>query len=504
MNVFEDLLGELKEERLLEETVIKLPASENGAAAGRVLRDETEVDDFIDTDGRDHREITSAEESEGDEYFQKRATEEVAAMQLVEHVLAGIEREHLGTRPSTYDDLEAKKALHRFVHVAAEPGSPEYEEAESAMLTETHAWSAALYRRDETVSLATMRTFCENCRPVLSSQALLALSRFYRNGPPSEPTRQKFEFVMTRLFSREVNDYKRKLLFDRKEMIRHIRNLYGKWASLSLVDAGDEETAIESIVRSFGDCVQRARAADGLDEMIEDGLIEHLNALKGSTNELFFEPEVVAAAIECNVRVANRTLEVGIRTSGPALLEASDADSEADLSESISVAVGRTLGLREIDRFAAVSDVEESEQMPRPAPVYRSVEVSEKAASGGYMRANKWLVMTTILALAVSSGIYLWADRAATPDSSASRANMVDLAGTDVAAYLRTGRSTDTTFYAITLPTWDSLSEQQKKDVVQKSVALAEKMKLKRVELLNYKGRTVAFGSSEKIELLEQ
>ena len=34
---------------------------------------------------------------------------------MVEHVLSGVEREHLKTSPMSDDDLEAKKALHKFL-----------------------------------------------------------------------------------------------------------------------------------------------------------------------------------------------------------------------------------------------------------------------------------------------------------------------------------------------------------------------------------------------------
>jgi hypothetical protein len=498
MNVFEDLLGELKEEALLEDTVIKIDSQ-----SPESLVSAADPDDYVETDSRYKTDLDASDDPTADNYLRKRAADEVAAMQMVEHVLAGIEREHYKAKPALYDDLEAKKALHRFTQVSDSPGTPEYAEAETALLAETHAWSSALHTRDEAISLETMRAFCENCRPVLSSQALLALSRFYRNAPYSEANRQKFEYVMTRLFTREVEDHKRKLLFDRQEMVGHIRNLYAKWSSLSMLDAGEEVTAIEAIVRSFADCVQRSRAAGDLDELIETELFENLNALTPSTEELFFEPRVVTAAIECNVRVGNRLLDLAKQGPTRATLRQSLDDPESELPTAMCGAVGRTLGPAELLEYVTLQTAPKEGDEVAPNEISSRTESAAAVEPKPRVRANRWLVYLTLLVLAVSGGLYLWADRAAAPDASTSQANKVDLGSTDLAPYLRTGRATTTTFYAITLPTWDTLSEEQKKDVVKRSLLLGEKLKVGRVELLNYKGRTVAVGSQNKIDLVE-
>jgi len=48
------------------------------------------------------------------EYFRKRAMDEVTGLQMVEHVLSGVEREQMKTVPKPYDDLPVKLALHDF------------------------------------------------------------------------------------------------------------------------------------------------------------------------------------------------------------------------------------------------------------------------------------------------------------------------------------------------------------------------------------------------------
>src|SRR4026209_521634 len=125
-------------------------------------------------------------------------------------------------------------------------------------MRETEAWSSALSGRDRKISVANLRRFCENSRPVLSSQALIALARYYRNSAFSEQTRAKFDFVMTRLFSREIEGAKRKVLFGRAEMIGHIKTLYANWASVALYSTDDVSLKARAIVAGFEDRVAEA------------------------------------------------------------------------------------------------------------------------------------------------------------------------------------------------------------------------------------------------------
>ncbi|HLA95374.1 MAG TPA: hypothetical protein VK612_06615, partial [Pyrinomonadaceae bacterium] len=214
MNVFADLIEELKEENLLEETVIdinnrlgKAQHDEAPKAAPLYATDDAVVQDFAlegeiapaVPDEMIHETATPIDERD---FYRKRAMEEVSSLQMVEHVLSGIEREHMKMAPETYDDLAVKKALHKFLQVTSDVSSDEHSESEYVLMQETENWYSALAKRDSNISVANIRRFCENSRPILSSQALMALARFYRNSPYSEPVRGKFDFVMTRLFSR--------------------------------------------------------------------------------------------------------------------------------------------------------------------------------------------------------------------------------------------------------------------------------------------------------------
>src|ERR1043166_6813829 len=136
MNVFEDLVLELKEESLLEDTVLEQhlgsdeidPLEETAVpnrdfdpakviAASRPKRsvtpEPTEYDLQLSAPHnveetavvtRNDEQPASTQPS-GREFFKKRAVAEVSSLQMVEHVLTGVEREYMKVKPASFDDL---------------------------------------------------------------------------------------------------------------------------------------------------------------------------------------------------------------------------------------------------------------------------------------------------------------------------------------------------------------------------------------------------------------
>lgn len=518
MNVFEDLIDELKNENLLEETVIEIPRS------SQINEREAELDGEFFSVGdsgyafSEDQEPTAARlddaeiegpETPANDFFRKRAIDEVSSLQMVEHVFSGIEREYMKTAPAAFDDLDVKKALHRFLQLSADPDSSECSEAEDELRGETEAWSTALFERDAKISVANLRRFCENSRPVLSSQALMALARFYRNSPYSELARGKFDFVMSRLFSREVADAKRRTLFGRIEMIGHIKTLYANWASVSLYPAGDMDGNLQSAVAKFSEAVVAAEAAETFDQLIEADFFKKLNQFKESTSEMFFAPDVTAAAIDCNVRIGNRFVELILASRETAGIEGVEQKYGYSYDQVLSLAAGRTLRLVEVLRNGDENSAEfDDEQVDDAAVNVKPAPKEEKGPSGlsssSLFRVNKWLLAVTVLILAVSVGGYLWADKAETEQSAIGVARTIDLSTSDLGQHLTTARATERTLYAITLPSWDTLTEAQQKEVLQKALQFAGNYKLENVELMSIKGRTVGFASKDKVQILPQ
>ncbi len=515
MNVFEDLIEELKEENLLEETVINTGKPLAAQAAGSLLPTAPAILNLetghAGAQGLESKLLaeTAANgepEAGGEvEINRKRAMDEVSGLQMVEHVISSVEREHMKMTPVIFNDLGVKKALHRFLQTA-DYGSDDYCQAEMELRQETLAWFSALSQRDSNISVANIRRFCENSRPVLSSQALLALARFYRNSPFAEPVRGKFDFVMTRLFSRETGEEQRKQLFGRAEMTGHIRTLYSNWESLDLFAGDDPAERIESAVGKFDGFTGEIENTVNFDALIASDFFNRVRAFKEETGELFFSADVAAAAIECNVKVGNRFVE---------LLRAEGSISDLDSIESrygytydtvISSAASKTLHLLEILKEERIGRVEVPEEDPAKAQ-------SSAAKSFNFERApveesrfslfsiNKWLVLASVLVLAVSIGVYMWSENAAASEGDILEATTVEVSDAELKKHVRLARASDEILYAVAQPTWTAQSEEEQKELLRRALAMAQKLNLKRVDVLNEKGRSIGRASQDQVEL---
>jgi len=522
MNLFEDLIDELKNENLLEDTVIEVKKpSGNGT---EVVLDE--LNQFGDLEPHPQLEAERSGQfdeplvtkpraipepiktSNDREFFRKRAMEEVSSLQMVEHVLAGVEREHLKLPAAAYDDLEVKKTLHRFLQVPEDVNSDQHAEAEFALMQETQQWHSALSARDRNVSVANIRRFCENSRPVLSSQALMALARFYRNSSFSEEVRGKFDFVMTRLFSRDAGLEKRKLLFQRAEMASHIKTLYQNWSSISYHATNDHQADIELAVQRFDDLISHFETAQSFDDLLNADVFGSIRQYKETCGELFYVPEIAAAAIDCNVRLGNRYVDLIFKERSEHGAQALEAKYGYTYDLAASNAANKTLLLFELlrerpeekDTVSVERPAFEQESFHRPSSQIVVKDERSKTASRTF-GVNRWLVAATILVTLASTGLYFWADKYASDNAAVSVANSIDLEGTDLKTYLNTLRASHETGYAVTQPSWDALSENDQKEFLKKVFVFAQTKGLKKVNLLNYKGKTVAFASQDRFEL---
>jgi hypothetical protein len=508
MNVFEDLIEELRDENLLEETVIDV------SRAASLARDPIETLEsqgpVIDTPSELHVQnpepgSTLEPEVERD-FYRKRAIDEVSSLQMVEHVLSGIEREHMKTVPASYDDLEAKKALHKFVQVQGDSTTTEYAEAEFKLMHETEAWSSALADRDRKIAASHLRRFCENSRPALSSQALMALGRFYRNASYSELSRAKFDLVMTRLFSRDSGEEKRRLLFGRFEMIGHIKTLYANWASIALYSTEDNSLKTRALVAGFEDRIAEAESAETFEQLIRDSYFDKIHEFKAATGEMFFTPEIVAATIDCNTKIGNKFVDlirVERERTGPETVEQKYG---YEYDQIISEAAGKTFHLVELlKNLPDPDDVETvTAYKPEPKPAKAAAHRESKKArllTSDSFKVNKWLLVAAILAVVASSALFFWSNQTSNDSATAEDASDVELSSSGFGEYARTGRSTSETLYAITLPSWDQLNDEKKREVLRKAQEFAKQQGLKNVQLVNVRGDLEAFASPVRAEV---
>ncbi len=507
MNVFEDLIEELREENLLEQTVIDLARPMNSTASGPAKL-EPKAQNGLRPQAEANFEMATLEPDDGQDFYRKKAIDEVSSFQMVEHIISGIERDYLKRVPASYDDLEAQKALHKFLQVQGDPTTTEYAEAEFKLMHETESWSSALSDRDRKIAVSNLRRYCENSRPALSSQALMALGRFYRNAAFSELSRAKFDLVMTRLFSREIGDEKRRLLFARCDMIDHIKTLYAKWTSIALYSAEENSLKTIAVIAGFEDRIAEAQNAETFEQLIQNSFFDRIHEFKEATGEMFFTPEITAATIDCNVRIGNKFVDLIRREREKTHTRSLEQKYGYDHDQVISEAAGKTLQLVELlkglpDVDDPIGTPQDSDQPRRKVSASTAAERKEPFFTLDFLNVNKWLLAATIFVVIISSGLYFWSSQPSTESSSAESAKDISLDGTELKDFLRSGRLTGETFYAITLPAWDQVTEEKKKEVLQQASAFANKNGRKNVRLVNVKGRAEAYATANRLEILD-
>lgn len=538
MNIFEKLIDELKEENLLEETVIEsngnyksnnkepLSVEKNEETSDDILfepnesvpeNDEEVAETGFEFEPSVTEENLTNEESPTDEndsnsapinsfeFFYRRAGEEVSALQMVEHVLSGVERDQMKIIPKTFDDLAVKTALHRFRQVSGDVEANNQSQAEFHLMQETENWYSALSQRDKNITVGHLRRFCETTRPALSSQALLALARFYRNAPYSESVRSKFDLIITRLLSREIDEDKRELVFSRDEIIKHLEGLYAEWSSISLYSPDRDDSTILLSALKFEDFMSEAAEVEKFDDLIKTDFFNRLRAMKESTSENFFAPVVTTAAIECNIKIGNRYVE---------LLRAEDVNPEILIKkygvlreEAISDIAGKTLHLAQL-----LSRKEETPE-PESQTAKHNEEIVERKTGSKKSKAvkpkspyavNKWLIAAVVLVVLGNIALFIFYGAPETGgQTTAIVADKVNLENSVLKEHLKSARMSNGIFYGRIAPSWNDLTKENKENFLQKIMAAGKERGFTTVHLLNDEGRPVAYANGDKVQVNE-
>jgi hypothetical protein len=518
MSVFDDLVDELKNENLLEDTVVDLNRAPSAPTAAEVERCAVDLGEVpADVDQPSTSSAASAdlglpladEPANEREFFRKRAMDEVSSLQMVEHVLSGVERAHMKTVPAAFDVLKIKQALHKFLQLSEDSSSPEHAEAELALRQETEAWNFALYERDQKISVANIRRFCEESRPVLSSQALIALARFYRNSPYTEAVRGKFDYVVTRLFSRDVGGEKREQLFEARDMIGHVNSLYAEWSSVVLYTSEEDKVEVGLTVTRFDNFLAEVEKAESFDELLESDFFERVRIYKEESAELFFVPEVISAALRCNLAIGNRYIELIGQERKRHSAESIQEKYSSEHDQIVSDVAGKTFSAGIIFRMETEEDPKPRRKDAVPGPRKSTpAHVRAKSVSApafDLFGVNKWLIIACIVFIALSAGVYVWAEKFAGGSESGSEvATPVQVEDPELGRFIKSLRSSRDMLYAVVTPEFEQLKPKERIEILAKVRAFAETKNLPKVNLLNSNGRSEAFASKDRLELVEE
>lgn len=577
MNVFQDLVNELKEENLLEETVGSNNEEPSDASLGFSEFDSTETlpppdflkpgsepqggsvseisheglaasDDgvFSDDDSSlgsegssaysDQPEAADADVSLDDvpnadnrpaskrdrEFFKKRVSGEVASLQMVEHIVAGIEREYLKKVPEQYDDFQVKKSLNIYLQSFNDADAERQLNAEFELLQETEKWCTALAARDRSIPTSSLRQFVHNSKPALSSQAMLALARFYRNLPYSEATRSKFDFIITRLFSKQIGGDLRACLFDREEMMGHINSLYEEWSSVSLYAADEEEDSkILLTALSFADFADEAEKAETFDQLLKNEFFERLQLFKESISELFFAPNVVVAAIEANIRIGNvyvSLLEREQERSEEGSLSSKIRNIDQD---AIAIAAARAFDQNGTDPRRKADD-HKAEVMPDEGLCYEVIEkqtstepssardvVLPSASKNAFRRlidkgvtVNRWVLASCIAMIVAAIGVYVWGNYLVKEEVTSSGVTPISFQNSPISEHIRVAKLSGENLYLQMNASWDTLPKEKRQEHLQRLLQEGPAKGFKQVTIINSSGKYGGFASASRLDVV--
>ncbi|HLM61827.1 MAG TPA: hypothetical protein VK308_13560, partial [Pyrinomonadaceae bacterium] len=373
---------------------------------------------------------------------------------------------------------------------------------------ETESWHSSLSLRDERLTTAHLRRYCETSRPPLSSPALVALARFYRNSPYSEPVRNKFDLVVTRLFTRENSKSRREMVFGRDEIIKHLTELYAEWSSIPLYSTEPGDPEILKIALRFEGFMQEADEAMDFDDLIKSNFFTRLHSFKRSTCENFYAPLAAAAGIESNVYVGNRYVELLELEKKRGSLAALEHKYGFAHDNAISEATGKTFTLIELLKQKKTAPPIEEKVSIEPEIVEeiheapKKVEVQELEESN----AHKWVIAVTAFVVLIFLVFHFTGTGSTGTEEAQEVVTSVPKVSIDdsfLSEYLQEAQIENGTLRGVILPKWNELLEDYKKNLLQQMLSVGGQKGFEKVHLVDISNKTVATAAPNDIRLMK-
>lgn len=230
----------------------------------------------------------------------KRAGEEAVQLRVVERFLSEVERRLLKSTPEIFDIQRIRTALQILKTISEEDDIDECLEAEFRLDQEFQLWRELIIERDQKIETYHFRRLCDSAPYPLDDEIFIALARFYRGLDLTPATQSKFDLSVTRLFTRPAANGRREMRAVRSDNVKRLKNLFPETEG-HIVSHSDLDYAVASI-ENF---IDEALNYSVFEDIVKAKVFDRYREFKRELGMLYFEPEVVAAAIECNLAVGN-------------------------------------------------------------------------------------------------------------------------------------------------------------------------------------------------------
>ena len=234
----------------------------------------------------------------------RRAGDEAVQLRIVERFLSEVERRLLKASPQVFDIERLRTALQILKSLTPEDDIDECLEAEFRLDQEFHLWRELIVQRDQKIETYHFRRLCDSAPFPLDDDVFVALAAFYRSLDLTSATQSKFDLSVTRLFTQAADMGRRELRSLRSDNVKRLKQMFGSRVSMD-TDAIVSSDAVKSAVGSIDGFIDEALSLADFEDLVRSNLFDRYRAFKRELDTRFYEPEIIAAAIECNVVVGN-------------------------------------------------------------------------------------------------------------------------------------------------------------------------------------------------------
>ncbi|MGH7784341.1 MAG: hypothetical protein ACREO5_10940, partial [Candidatus Binatia bacterium] len=230
-----------------------------------------------------------------------KASNDAIQFRIVERFLCEVDRWLLKVAVPVFDVTLVKESIKALK--SASNGDPTAlgDKAETDLDEEFFRWEQLINERDQSIETYNFRRFCDSASEPLENEIFIALASFYRSQPYSHGGQSKFDLVVTRLYTDVDESGRRFLRFNPKEISQHIERALG----VAEEDRSDRFLDNAGAVTAIHSFIAEAQGLDDFESLIECRLFDRYREFKQELGQQFFEPMVVAAAVQCNVVFAN-------------------------------------------------------------------------------------------------------------------------------------------------------------------------------------------------------
>jgi hypothetical protein len=233
-----------------------------------------------------------------------RFSDEALALRITEKFLSELGRTTMRYSYEMFDVSGIKKLLGEVRSDDNSENSDLRKIVEGQLRNELDRWRNVLVKRDGGVQAYEIRRFCDSVRGSLDASIFFALARFYRAMPLDTQSLSKFDLVITRAFEGSRKGRTRKTDFNRVEITSKIRQLFAEWNE-SAKTGNFEEAAENKLIATIEGFIKEARELKDFESLAESNIFERVREFKRGLGPGYFQPECVAAAIECNLVIGN-------------------------------------------------------------------------------------------------------------------------------------------------------------------------------------------------------